>query len=215
MSISKFCVFMCIYVSMQLKTFPASLPLQRLYPPAHSRQECAGGSQMVFSSTCYEWPAQNFKNCLKKCHTFNVFMKWLECRVFIFHCAALAMIILKIYRRVCLKCFCKFSSVMQPDVFAFADVFCRPPQISAGCQESVLVWGIHWEYHFGSLQDKLVCTLLKALPDCVSALEEHFPRTLVSPRWETLPHAVPSLFLYHWPTKVWHDGPVWQTEAAP
>lgn len=97
----------------------------------------------------------------------------------------------------------------------FTDVFCYPPQIPAWCQEPLLVWGVHWEYHFGPVQDKLVCALFEALPDRVSTLEEHFPRTLVSPRRETLPHAVPPLFLYHWPTKVWHNGPVWQTETAP
>lgn len=133
--------------------------------------------------------------------------------------AALARIISRVYRRLCLQCFCIFrkwlSSLMQPGFFAFTDVFCYPSQIPAWCQEPLLVRGIHWEYHFGPVQDKLVCSLLEALPDGVSALEEHFPRTLVPPRRETLPHAVPSLFLYHWPAKVRHNGPVRQTEAAP
>lgn len=107
------------------------------------------------------------------------------------------------------------GSLMHFAFFAFSDVLCCPPQIPAWCQEPLLVWGIHWEYHFGPIQDKLVRTLLEALPHGVSALEEHFPRTLDSPRRKTVPHAVPSLFLYHWSTKVWHDGPVWQAEAAP
>lgn len=125
-------------------------------------------------------------------------------------------------RRLCLECLylviwevCWLSSLTQLPFFAVTDVFCYPPQVPAWHQEPLLVWGLHWEYHFGPIQDKFVCALFKALPDRVSALEEHFSRALVSPWRETLPHAVPSLFLYHWPTKVWHNGPVRQTEAAP
>lgn len=141
---------------------------------------------------------------------------WNDWRVFMFHYAALAIIISRVYRRLCLKCYVlevRWLSLLF--FFAFTDVFCYPPQIPAWSQEPMLVWGIYWEYNLRPIQDKLVRTLFQALPDGVSALEEHFPRTLVSPRRQTLPHAVPSLFLYHWPAKVWHDGPVWQTEAAP
>lgn len=94
-------------------------------------------------------------------------------------------------------------------------VFRHPTQIPDRHQEPLLVRGILWERLFRSLQDKLVRTLLEALPHGVPASEEHFSRTLDPPRWKSIPHAVPSVFLYHRSTKVWHDGPVRQTEAAP
>lgn len=99
--------------------------------------------------------------------------------------------------------------------FTFPDVLRHPSSIPAWCQEPLLVRGICRKHHLRPVQDKLVRSLLLALSHHVPALEEHFPGTLDSPWRQALPHAVPSVFLYHWSAKVRHHGPVWQTEAAP
>lgn len=147
---------------------------------------------------------QTFLNCLNK-PLGSIHSRHFNWNLLIFHDN------FRLYRRLCLQLFCILVwrlSLMQFAFFALLDVFCCPPQIPAWCEEPLLVRGIHREYHFGPIQDKLVRTLLEALPHSVSAVEEHFPRTLDSPRWKTVSHAMPSLFLYHWSTKVWHDGSV-------
>lgn len=108
-----------------------------------------------------------------------------------------------------------YFGLMRVCFLCLIDVFRHPAQIPARYQEPLLVWGILWEPLFRSIQDKLVRTLLKALSHGLPAAEKHFSGTLDPARRKSLPHALPTVFLYYRSTKVWHDGSVWQTQAAP
>lgn len=117
-------------------------------------------------------------------------------------------------RPVCITCL-RVLGLAHICCLCLSDVFRHPTQIPARHQEPLLVRGILRERVFRSIQDKFVRALLEALSHGVPASEEHFSRTFDPPRRKSIPHAVSSLFLYHRSAKVWHDGPVRQTEAAP